>query len=77
MGKIIGLLLTLGCLWVGLEVYNNGVHGAFGGRIAFLDENGSATAQPLNVRRAPQRAGDAVDRAHAGASARRQKLLGE
>ncbi|MDJ0850304.1 MAG: hypothetical protein QNK04_18180 [Myxococcota bacterium] len=76
MGKFIGLLLTIVCIWAGLEVYNNGVHGAFGGRLAFLGDESSAT-EPLTARSAPQRAGTAVEDAHAQANARREKLLGQ
>ncbi len=76
MGKFIGLLLSLVCIWAGLEVYNNGVHGAFGGRLAFLGD-GTEAAQARDPRSAPQRAGAAVEGAHAEATARREKLLGE
>lgn len=73
MGKIIGLLLTLGCLWAGLEVYNNGVQGAFGGRLAFLEDGEKSASR--DIRSIPKRAGDAVERALAEAAARRARLL--
>ena len=33
MGKAIGLLLTVAGIWVGLEIYQNGIAGAFGGNL--------------------------------------------
>jgi hypothetical protein len=71
MGKLIGLLLIVAGIWVGLEVYQNGVGGAFGGVLA----GASAEAAPAPT--APQRAGAAVGRAHGEADARREKLLTE
>ena len=34
MGKIFGIVLIVACVWVGLEIYNKGMHGAFGGALA-------------------------------------------
>ena len=76
MGKFIGLLLTMVCIWAGLEIYNEGLHGAFGGGLASL-EDGEQTGGPTDTRTAPQRAGAAVEDAHAAADARRTKLLGD
>ena len=76
MGKFIGLLLTVVCIWAGLEVYNEGLHGAFGGALASL-EGGDQAGGPTDTRTAPQRAGAAVENAHTAADARRNKLLGE
>ena len=56
MGKFIGLLLTMVCIWAGLEIYNEGLHGAFGGALASL-EDGEQTGGPTDTRTAPQRAG--------------------
>jgi hypothetical protein len=76
MGKFIGLLLSVVCIWVALEVYNEGLDNAFGGALAQLgDGDGSAAAH--DGRSIPQRAGAAVENAHAVADARRNKLLGE
>ena len=75
MGKFIGLLLTVVCLWAGLEVYNEGLHGAFGGALASLEDD--EQAGPADTRTLPQRAGAAVENAHTAADARRNKLLGE
>jgi hypothetical protein len=71
MGKLIGLLLTVAGIWVGLEIYQNGIAGAFGGVFG----GGSEIAAPAPT--APQRAGAAVEHAHGEADARREKLLTE
>ena len=70
MAKLIGLLLIVAGIWVGLEIYQNGVGGAFGGVLA-----GGAEVRPAPT--APQRAGAEVEHAHGEADARREKLLGE
>lgn len=75
MGRIIGLLLFVVCIWVGLEIYNEGIGGAFGGALASL--GGSEASRPADNRSVPQRAGAAVERANAVAAERREKLLGE
>lgn len=76
MAKIFGILLVVVGLWLGLEVYQNGIQGAFGGALASLD--GSADEQAVrDSRSVPQRAGDAVERAHAEAEARLHRMLGE
>lgn len=75
MGKIIGLLLVVVGIWVGVEVYSNGVDGAFGGVLA--SRAGDRPAAEVDRRSTPRRAGDAVENAHAAADARREKLLGE
>lgn len=74
MSRVLSLLLAVAALWVGLEVYNNGLDGAFGGRLAALTGDRSSEAPRAS---APQRAGAAVERAHAVASERREKLLTE
>jgi len=76
MGKFIGLLLSLACIWVALEVYNEGLAGAFGGALAQLGDGEEAGAAH-DGRSIPQRAGAAVEKANAVADARRSKLLGE
>ncbi len=74
MAKIFGILLVVVGIWLGLEVYLNGMQGAFGGALASLD--GSATGQAAaNPRSVPQRAGDAVERAHDEAQARLNRML--
>jgi hypothetical protein len=75
MGKFMGLLLTVGCIWAALEIYNEGVNGAFGGALAGFGNGEEAAA--VDTRSTPERAGAAVGRAHAAADARREKLLGK
>ncbi len=74
MGRIFGILLIVVGVWVGAEVYTEGVHGAFGGRLAFLaeGEDGPADARTTGVR-----VHDAVSSARAEADARRERLLAE
>lgn len=76
MGKMIGILLVVVGIWLGLEVYQNGIQGAFGGALAGL--RGSADEQGLrDPRSVPQRAGAAVERAHAEAQERLNRMLDE
>jgi len=73
MGRIISLLLAVLGIWVAVEVYTNGVNGAFDGALArFGGESAEEEATPGT---APQRAGRAVESAHAAAEERRSKLL--
>jgi hypothetical protein len=76
MGKMFGILMIVVALWVGLEVYQNGTDGAFGGALAGLTGS-SEERQPGERRPVPQRAGAAVERAHTAANARRERLLGD
>ena len=75
MGKFMGLVLTMACIWAALEVYNEGVQGAFGGALARFGDGGDAAV--VDTRSTPKRAGEAVGRAHAAADARREKLLAD
>ena len=76
MAKIFGILLVVVGIWLGLEVYQNGMQGAFDGALASL--GGSADEQAVrDPRSVPQRAGAAVERAHAEAEARLDRMLDE
>jgi hypothetical protein len=76
MAKIFGILLVVVGIWLGLEVYQNGMHGAFGGALAGL--GGSADEQATrDPRSVPQRAGAAVERAHGEAQERLNRMLDE
>ena len=76
MGKIFGILLVVVGIWLGLEVYLNGMEGAFGGALASFGE--SADEQAVrDTRSVPRRAGDAVQRAHGDAEERLNRMLGE
>jgi len=73
MGRILGLLLLVIGIWVGMEVYNEGVDGAFDGRLAFLsdsEEDGDGLTTRMRVH-------DAVSSAHSDSDARRERLLEE
>jgi hypothetical protein len=59
MGKVFGILLLVLCVWVAVEVYTNGVDGAFGGIFAQLG-GPQASAVPHDGRTLPQRVGDKV-----------------
>ena len=74
MGRIIPMLLALVGIWVVIEVYNEGLSGAFNGKFARF---GNEESEDITPGTAPQRAGRAVEAAHAQAEARRANLLGE
>ena len=57
MGRLFAIILIVLGVWVGLEVYTNGVDGAFGGMFADAYE-------PPATRSAPDRAADAFQRAY-------------
>jgi len=74
MGRIFGLLLGVVGIWAASEVYLHGTSGAFGGALArFSGEE----AGPHDGRSLGLRAGDKVDRAHAEADARRDRMLSD
>ena len=76
MAKIFGMLLVVVGIWLGLEVYQNGIQGAFGGALASLGDSAGeqAVRDPRSV---AQRAGAAAESAHAEAEERRNRMLGE
>ncbi len=75
MAKAFGILFIVGLVWVGLEVYTEGTHGAFGGVFAsFTDEPAPTDEERVST---PQRAGRAWERAQDTASDRLERQLGE
>ena len=74
MGKVFGVLLIVGLVWVGLELYTEGPARAFGGAFAFLAPADAPEAESLST---PQRARAAVVRAHEQSEERRERLLRE
>ena len=67
MAKVFGALLIGALLWLGLELYQEGPHGAFGGALSSFV--GDPPPDDATERRsAPRRAGDALERAHADRS---------
>jgi hypothetical protein len=77
MGKVFGILLIVGLVWIGLELYTEGPSRAFGGALAFLEPAGSAASSGEPTPTLPQRAGAAVARAHREADERRERMLQE
>ena len=76
MGKIMSLAMLVTALWVGMEIYQEGVDGAFGGTFAALGDSDGEEA-PRDGRSIPRRAGDKAQAAHDEASARRTRMLEE
>ena len=76
MGKVLGILLAAVSVWVMVEVYTEGVSGAFGGAFASLSGDGSE-ARVEHPASTAQRAGAAVERAHQEHEARYEELLPE
>jgi hypothetical protein len=74
MGKSIGLLLAVVAIWATVEIYTEGMDGAFGGRLASMglaDEDAESRA-PVT-----ERVGEAVRRAQSEQEARYDALLPE
>ncbi len=76
MGKMFGLVVLVIALWVGMEVYQEGVDGAFGGAFAEMGDSDGEQAS-RDGRSVPRRAGDKVQGSHDAAAARRAHMLGE
>lgn len=66
MQKLIGIVIIVIAIWVGIEVYTQGIDGAFGGVFASLSSNetqpdqNSAQQTPTENRTVPRRVGDRV-----------------
>ncbi|MCG8592283.1 MAG: hypothetical protein MJE66_23565 [Proteobacteria bacterium] len=69
MSKLIGILLFVLALWVGAEIYNEGVDGAFGGILG--DEIERVTSEDST----PKRAANAFQRAYDRSEERVTDLL--
>jgi len=75
MAKIFGVLLIVGMIWIGLELYIEGPARAFGGAFAsFVGQAGNQDEDGLST---PRRAGAAVERAHRESDDRRDRMLAE
>ncbi|HXV37650.1 MAG TPA: hypothetical protein VEC18_10905 [Myxococcota bacterium] len=72
MGRIAIIGAVVLAVWVGLEIQNKGIEGAFNGLFA---PAGQAEAEAAMS--APQRAGNAVLEAHREADERQRRALGE
>ena len=77
MGKAFGVLLIVGMVWIGLELYMEGPSRAFGGALAFLAPPAASGGSDEDSLSTPQRAGAAVARAHREADERRDRMLKE
>ena len=73
MGKTIGLLIAVVAIWVTVEIYTQGVDGAFGGRLAAMGVGAHEAPRASTA----QRASDAVERARAEQQERYDALLPE
>ncbi len=72
MGRIFGLLMIVGLVWIGLEIYSEGVENAFGGILASGSADDSTAGRRLS---APERAGRALQRAHEERAQRFDRLV--
>lgn len=78
MGKIFGILVIVAGIWVGLEVFTEGIDGAFGG--LFREPAGAEEPAPverLDRRTVPQRVGDRVNSIFRADEERKHQMLGE
>ena len=75
MGKIIGLLLVVGVVWVMVEVYTEGTQNAFGGALATLSGAAGEDRGASHSAAMRERTRETVERAHAEAARRREALL--
>jgi hypothetical protein len=75
MGKVFAIVLMVIAIWVAVTVYSEGVDRAFGG--LFAGSLGSSTVDPAETRSTPERARQAVQRAHDESQDRFDRALGE
>jgi len=73
MGKVLRIGLILGLVWVGMEVYVEGVDGAFGGMLSSRKEQEAASAYVST----PKRVGERVSRSMEQSEERTRRLLGD
>ncbi len=61
MGRMMGILMIMCGVWIGLEIYNEGMAGAFGGKLAWFGEPiESVRKDPVENRSITQRVGQRV-----------------
>ncbi|MBW2664798.1 MAG: hypothetical protein JRE13_00785 [Deltaproteobacteria bacterium] len=75
MGKLFGIIVIVVGLWAGVEIYNEGTANAFDGALARMGM--VEAAEPGEEQRVGQRSGAKVEKSHAKAEARRNRMLGE
>lgn len=74
MGRVFGILFIVVAIWVGLEVYTEGVSGAFGGALV---EVGLAEAEEAPDAPVTERAGRAFSRAYDASVDRVERQIDE
>ena len=74
MGKIFAVLLIVLGIWFGVEVFNNGMGGAFGGLFTRLGWVETTEEEPQGT---AGRAAGAVDRAYRAGENRVERQLGD
>ena len=75
MGKLFGIVVIVVGLWAGAEIYNEGTANAFGGALARMGM--VEAAEPGEEPNLGRRTGTKVERNHAEADARRERMLAE
>lgn len=75
MGRVFSLLLIVAGIWVGLEFYQNGPQGAFGGSLASLFGEEAVGSEERES--TPRRAGSSVERVHQENEARFDRMVGD
>jgi hypothetical protein len=75
MAKLIGLLLMVGIVWVGMEVYNEGPDRAFGGAFSFLSSGKDLPDRVAERVSTPKRVGARVELLMQEGAARYEKLV--
>lgn len=73
MGKTFGIVVVAIGIWVSVEIYSEGMDGAFGG--LFASSSTGAADAPRSAASVPKRAGAEVERAHREHEARYDALL--
>lgn len=72
MEKTFGMLFIVALLWAGVEIYTEGMHGAFGGALAGI--TGAEAPPEGEETMAHNRAGKALEAAHSERMDRFDKL---
>ncbi len=63
MQKLVGIIIIVVAIWVGIEVYTQGIDGAFGGVFATFSSGAApekSAQAPTENRTVPRRVGDRV-----------------
>lgn len=74
MSRTFGILLLVLGVWIGVEVYTEGVRHAFGGAFAFLGSESGEPGEPADL---TERVSSATLEAQRRSEERRDRLIGE